>query len=129
MRRSKELLIALPWLRGATDREAGVKLSRGTERGPCLTVVIQHELQIITDLVRKCKMAPHSSLLVTGGRREEEAYQTWNNSLRFFSSATQYPLCREKSDAVIAVLLTLMPLCFVSDKMLVQKRSQKQSLH
>lgn len=129
MRRSEELLIALPRFRGATDREAGVKPWRGTERGPCLTVVIQRELQIITDPVRKHKMALHSSLLVTGGRREEEAYETWNNSLSIFPSTTQYPLCRDKSDAAIAVLLTLMPLCFVSDKMLVQKRSQEQPLH
>lgn len=129
MRRSEELLIALPRFRGAIDREAGVKPSRGTEEGPCLTVVIQRELQIITDPVRKHKMTPHSSLLVTGGRREEEAYETWNNSLSFFSSTTQYPPCRDKSDAVITVLLTSMPLCFVSDKTLDQKRSQEQPLH
>lgn len=62
MIRYKELLIRLPWFREAIYTGARMKLLRGAERGPCLVVLVQAELQVITDLDRKYKMTPQLPL-------------------------------------------------------------------
>jgi len=62
MIRYKEFLIRLPRFRGAIYTEVHMKLLKGTERGPCLIVLIQRELQVVTDLDRKGKMTPQLPL-------------------------------------------------------------------
>ena len=101
MIRYKELLIRLPWFRGAIYTEARMKLLRGTERGPCLVVLVQHELQVITDLDRKYKMTPQLPLGYKG-QEGRAAIRSCTYSVRF-SSNIQYPLRRDKSDAAIAM--------------------------
>lgn len=84
LRSSKDILIRLLWFRGVTDRVAHTRFLRGTE---CLAVVIEHGLQNITDLHRKCKTAL-SSLLGKRGRREEEPYKSCTHILSFFLQCT-----------------------------------------
>lgn len=100
----KELLIRLSWFRGVTYTEAGRKLFRGTERGPCLLVLLQRELHRVTDLDRKHRMTPQ---LPPGYKGQERRAAIWSCTyIVRFSSNIQYPLCRDVSDAAVAMSLS-----------------------